>query len=801
MAPSISDLITTLGQSRLLRSAQLQELDQHLRLRFAEPKALLQALVESGWLTAYQVRSVVQGQASRLTFGPYVIVDLLGEGGMGQVFKARHQSLDRVVALKVLRPECVTDDETVRRFYREIKAVSQLPPHPHLVRAFDAGPLGPTHFLAMEYMDGTDLHALVQHGEPLSVARAREFIRQAALGLQHIHEHGLVHRDIKPSNLLLTSSGGSPAEEPGPKSPGAGLVKIVDLGLARLQATDKGSARENTFLTAYGTVMLGTIDYQAPERALDFHRADIRADIYSLGCTFYYLLTGKPPFGSGPLAIKLMRHQQAEAPNLQELRSDVPDELAAIVRRMLAKRPAGRYQTPGELAEVLAAPGRRMVPAGWVGMKTLVALGATVRCGIGCRRWSWERARRHPRLALSCLALLVLALSVLFFARRQDEPSSASPAGAALKSFRVKKELHLAGVVELRQMLLQIHFEYPDTPEALAAAEELTKLPSPLDQLDPRTIPAGVRFTGAPKELVAVLGKSGQKRVLSVAFSPDGALLACGDEDKQIHLWDTKTGQERARLSGHSAGVHSVAFSPDGKTLASTGGDVRLWDVALAKEDAILKPAWNLQPVCLAYSPDGKTLAVAYGGVLKLWDTATRRERSSQKGLSDLVFSLAYSPDGRTVAVASYQLPVKVWNAADGAERSPIDVQNAYCLGYAAGGRTLAVLGPEPNPKIRLWDDANNQERSSVALPHRFERLAVAPDGSKAVTTSTAGGVVLWSLPAGAKLHQWKLPVTGPIHYHLTFVPGFAPDGRHLAVAGDNGKVYIFRLAHAERGK
>jgi serine/threonine protein kinase len=341
MAAAINDLVRVCGELSLLQPAQQLEL-AGLGQRTSDPKALVQCLVQRGWLTAYQGSRLLQGQAARLSLGPYVILDSLGEGGMGQVFKARHASLGRVVALKVLRPEMVADSETVSRFQREIQVAGQLPEHPNLIRAFDAGPCGTTFFLAMEYVAGIDLERLVQQSGPLGIEQAREFMRQAALGLQHAHQHGLVHRDIKPSNLLVSQGAdGAP-----------GTLKILDLGLARLHG-HKQSARDNAFLTTDGAVTLGTIDYQAPEQALDFHRADIRADIYSLGCTFFYLLTGKPPFGNAPLALKLMRHQQAEPPDLKERRADVPDDLVRIIGRMLAKKPKDRYQTPGEVAEAL----------------------------------------------------------------------------------------------------------------------------------------------------------------------------------------------------------------------------------------------------------------------------------------------------------------------------------------------------------------------------------------------------------------------------------------------------------------
>jgi serine/threonine protein kinase len=386
MAVAISDIVRIFSEVPLLEPSQQAELER-LQQRSADPKALMQTLVQRGWLTSFQANCILKGQAASLRLGPFVILDRLGEGGMGQVFKARHAGLGRVVALKVLRPELVPDSESVSRFYREITLAGQLPEHPNLIRAYDAGLFGSTHFLAMEFVAGTDLEQLVKKSGPLPVEQASDYIRQAALGLQHAHQHGLVHRDIKPSNLLVTSGKGPGASEEksktsslAPSHQPLATLKVLDLGLARLRSSSASTVREQTFLTSDGPVTLGTVDYQAPEQALDFHQADIRADIYSLGCTFFYLLTGKPPFGSGPLALKLMRHQQADPPRLKERRPDVPDGVIRIIERMLAKKPADRYQTPGEVAAALDAlhrpprrPSRRAVLAG-AGLGTLLFL-------------------------------------------------------------------------------------------------------------------------------------------------------------------------------------------------------------------------------------------------------------------------------------------------------------------------------------------------------------------------------------------------------------------------------------------
>jgi serine/threonine protein kinase len=330
---------------QLLEPAQIQEVSGQLTTRWPDPRQLLRELQRRGWLTSFQAELLIQGKEEELLLGPYVLLERLGEGGFCQVFKARHRAMQRLVALKVLRKELGADADTLQRFLREMQVASQLS-HPHIVRAYEAGPIGETLVLVLEYVKGVDLQQLVDQSGRLPWPQAADYIRQAALGLQHAHEKGLVHRDIKPGNLLLAHSS--------PQANGPGQIKLLDLGLARLQQPPADSKTHNLTVVAGTSVMLGTPDYMAPEQALDLHSADIRADIYSLGCTLYFLLAGQPPFGSGSLAEKLMKHQQAEPRAIQEIRPDLPAKLSLIAQKMLAKRPGDRYQTPGEVARALA---------------------------------------------------------------------------------------------------------------------------------------------------------------------------------------------------------------------------------------------------------------------------------------------------------------------------------------------------------------------------------------------------------------------------------------------------------------
>jgi serine/threonine-protein kinase len=298
------------------------------------PEAMLEALTASGTLTTWQLDQLVKGRHKGFTLGKYRLLRLLGAGGMSSVYLAEHATLKSKAAVKVLPVKRVDQSSYLARFEREARQSARLS-HPNIVRTFDLDTAGAIHFIAMEYVDGIDLHAKVKRDGPLSIREAADFIRQAALGLQHAHEEGLVHRDIKPANLMLDTRG---------------TVKILDLGLALAGGDEDGSLTRE-----HDEKVLGTVDYLAPEQATDSHKADRRSDIYALGCTLYYLLIGKAPFASGKLSERLQSHLHKPPPNILEQRPDVPIAIADLYFRMMQKHPDGRPQSAREVADALGA--------------------------------------------------------------------------------------------------------------------------------------------------------------------------------------------------------------------------------------------------------------------------------------------------------------------------------------------------------------------------------------------------------------------------------------------------------------
>jgi serine/threonine protein kinase len=333
---SVHDLIETLERSRLLEADQLAELKGKLPAFSDNPLALAGELLRRGWLTAYQINRLFRDRAAELVLGRYVLLEPLGVGGIGQVFKARETRLGRLVALKVLRKERMNKPDMIDRFYHEIRAAARLS-HPNVIHAYDAERIGDTHVFAMEYVEGIDLSRFVKRSGSLPVDQACEFVRQAGLGLQHIYENGMVHRDIKPGNLMRAYPGNA--------------IKILDMGLARFHEDETEGEADR--LTRRGVVM-GTVDFISPEQALNSRQADIRSDLYSLGCTFYFLLTGQVPFPSEEPMAKLIAHSCEIAAPIEQLRAETPPAVCAIVARLMAKRPDERYQTPAELILDLA---------------------------------------------------------------------------------------------------------------------------------------------------------------------------------------------------------------------------------------------------------------------------------------------------------------------------------------------------------------------------------------------------------------------------------------------------------------
>src|SRR6185312_5207454 len=337
---TVSEFVDLVRKSGLLPGPTLDELIDRHRSQGSLPQAIdpfAAVLVRESQLTYFQAKQIKLGRYKRFTIGAkYRLLELIGAGGMGAVYLCEHTLMKRLVALKVLPVEKLEDPSCLERFHREARAVAALD-HPNIVRAYDIDVHEKLHFLVMEYVDGNSLQDLIARHGPMDPIRAAHYMAQSAVGLQHAHELGMVHRDIKPGNLLLERTG---------------VIKVLDMGLARFFNKQQDSVTEKYD----DKCVLGTADYLAPEQAVS-NTVDIRADIYSLGGTFYYILTGQTPFPEGTISAKLVAHQNIDLrppKPIETYRSDVPPGIVDVLRRMMAKDPAERFQEPIEVAEALA---------------------------------------------------------------------------------------------------------------------------------------------------------------------------------------------------------------------------------------------------------------------------------------------------------------------------------------------------------------------------------------------------------------------------------------------------------------
>jgi serine/threonine-protein kinase len=820
-ADGAETLFDKVREAGLLEPGRLAELEPLPEARDPDPRALGRVLVQRGYLTRYQVSQLAAGRGRELLLGPYELLDKLGEGGMGQVFKARHRLMNRVVALKIIRKERLLDAAAVRRFNQEVQAAAQLS-HPNIVTAFDSNQAGHQHYLAMEYVEGTDLARLVRQSGPLPVATACEYVRQAALGLQHAHEKGLVHRDIKPANLLLQQNSDQPT------------VKILDMGLARL------AGERDRALTQSGQ-LLGTPDYLAPEQALNSRAVDIRADLYSLGGTLFFLLAARPPFQAETLAEVLLKHQMEEPASLRDLRPGVPEGVDAIVRRLLAKKPEDRFQSPADVAAVLRpfadesnAPTAiadpvppPLPPKEASGSQTLTRPkppgpgrrpmeSATVK---GASRTVSRRPRRQagknrgPLIAALCvsgalLVLLVVVAVVLSLRQAKTDATAApDPLGLARRSAEQPRNppvVNPQGGPEppLRPRTPQAEPKPAPEPPPRPMPPPGPQLPppanSPLDKLDPALIAPRDRYPGFP-ELVAVLGGHTDE-VWGVAFAPDGKSIATALKDNHARLWDVSGNQPYLRFSWQGMGgpVASVAFRPDGRQLAfGTRNHIQFCDIANDGPAQVrLLPIGRASMPYVAYGKGGDLLAAAGDGGVWLLDVGgTGQPPHVVTGYKRRPRGVAVSRDGRTLALSTEDDFVRIWDLSGTPPRVKAAIPTAShptVPALSPDGTTLAfgcfdgqvfcydLSGPQP--RERWSKQAHTLWANSVAF---------APDGKTLV--STEGGdrrgqpTAIWWKVDGTKIREWTLP-------ERCSQGAIDPSGRYLALACHDRNAYILRL-------
>ena len=786
------------------------------------PQELACTLVERRFVTRWQADMLLAGKKD-FVLGKYRLLDCIGTGGMGVVFKALHTDMGRVVAIKMLSPGVMKNRQAVRRFLHEIQAVAALD-DPHIVAAYDAGTYGKIQYLVMEYVEGHDLGYLVKHESPLSVNWVCECIRQAALGLQHAHEQGLVHRDIKPTNLLV-------AKDPESDRP---LVKILDLGLARFvtemtpaDLAGPGLDGDDGSLTQFGQY-LGTPDYISPEQARDTRAADIRSDIFSLGCTFFRLLTRELPFPGQTVIEKLESRASTAALPLRQFRSDVSVELEAVMSRMLARNPKDRYQTPREVAQALI-PFSTGVP---------LATGAGQRPAALVEKSPTTSPLPHPPGPRppdprppgedSRLDLIFESLA----ACETDQSLLASAIATRIKRVSPRQWLVVAGLAAVlltgsflwyRLSAATLIFDWPENERAgavLSVNRRQIKLPvsqqrffvsdrpglweirlqrdgfEPVEEVTTLRRGARVNFVphwqATPASLRRTRFQALERRVESVAtadaLTPEAtqaraellsflqkypAVKESNDARKLISRlsWPLDRLDEANVPVEERRQFTDRAIGSSGTSLVGVFGDSRF-------------KFWNGVKAA-AISSDGQFLAGAsVDGTVQVFALPTGQQNGRLLHLlapAATPTELAFSPTGAILAIAVETGSVTLWNAATGTLAATL-ADTAGPIAFSPDGKLIAVRAARQ--EIALWDAGTGELRRTLQGHSTgvLRGLTFSHNGRMLASYGSDSSVLLWDVASGQERRRFA----------NAQVPLFSPDDAFLAAGATNGDLVLW---------
>jgi serine/threonine protein kinase len=684
--------------------------------------------------------------------GDYTILTQIGAGGMGRVYKAEHGLMRRMAALKVLSWVSTgrTNSSRVRRFFeREVQAIARLE-HPNIVTAYDAGQTDGQYWYAMELVDGVDLSKLLKRSGPLPFAQAVECVLQAARGLGYAHKKGIIHRDIKPANLLLNSEG---------------VLKILDMGLAKLNdvdedegITDSGiesAPDEATMSLTHTGQMVGSVHYMSPEHAANPRNADNRSDIYSLGVTFYRLLTGELPFKGDTSMEVLIAHREQKFPPLSELLTDVPDGLDTIVERMTARNPNNRYQSMREMIVELESLAMR---CGWT-----MSIPDSPSFATSPLMDQVEQPRTVRVGVVAVAVLVVAAVLAVIEANRWPEMVDVPPVEVATES------------------------------DGLAKAAVVTPVPDPPTPVTPTAAanpyPDWTQFGGTLRYQATdgvVVGKprivathSDGRAVAAMAFSSDGKWLATAGGDKSILITEVRTGKVAHAIRNLDAPMTAVAISLNGKYVIAgdRDGKIIIWSTEDWTVVNTLTEHANTVTTLRLMGKSNILISASIDGTVRVWDYVKGTLTVSTRKVPNGFYAMDICPKKFTIIAGDKAGSLHRY-ATDN-DKAPITASSKAIRAVAYRPGSLNYFTAGSDGLIRIWDGYDS-EVSKLYGPRRSEgsiwSMAFRADGQVLATGYFNKMVRVWDLLS----HKPRLVLDG--HSSPVNSMAFSPNGKILAV-------------------